>query len=119
MSISIYHTCVYRMSKHFFKKMTLNPSKKRTLEYIWKDPWLNRGQEEELWPNSEPPWGHMDPQVTEIMKNLGFEWDEIQESETERKYNLILISSTEYKVKGHTIRIRLGAPLTSTVAVLP
>lgn len=38
-----------------------------------------------------------------------------------RKYNtyLILISSTEYKMKGHTIRVRLGAPFTQQLPSFP
>lgn len=60
--------------------------------------------------SSGPPWGHMDLQVTEIMKNLGFEWDEIRNQK--QKYNtcLISVSSTERKAKGHTIRVRLHSP---------
>lgn len=106
----MYHTCVYRTAKLFKKVMTLNPSK-RTMECIMKDPWLNIGQEEELWLYRESPWGDMDPQVTKIMKNLGFEWNEIQESVTERKYNKVMgtyliLSTTKTKLKGHTIRLR-------------
>lgn len=57
-----------------------------TLEDSMKDPGLSLGQEEKLRPYSKPPWGHMDSQVTEIMKNLGF----IQESLTGRKHNNIM-----------------------------
>lgn len=61
--------------------MTLNPSKRRTLDYILEGPWLNMGQEKE--PGlKRATLGPHGPQVTEIMKNLGFEWDEIQESES-------------------------------------
>lgn len=46
-----------------------------------KDPGLSLSQEQKLRLHSFPPWGHMDPQVTEIMENLGF----TQESLTGRK----------------------------------
>ena len=49
------------------------------------DPWVNIGQEEELKPYSELPWGDIDTQVTEIMKNLGFKQHMIQEPVKERK----------------------------------
>lgn len=42
------------------KLMTLNASQRLSLEDILKDPWVNRGQEEEL-----RPYCKLDPQVTE------------------------------------------------------
>lgn len=58
------------------------PQQKKNPGIYNEGPWLSLG-EEELWHYSEPPWGDMDPQVTKIMKNLGLEWDEVQESATE------------------------------------
>ena len=65
--------------------MIVDHSQRTTLEDVMNDPWVNIGQEEELKPYSELPWGDIDTQVTEIMKNLGFKQHMIQEPVKERK----------------------------------
>lgn len=52
------------------KRMALLPRDRGTLKPITRDPGLNRGQEEELRPCSEPPCGDTDPCVAEEMANL-------------------------------------------------
>ena len=90
--------------------MSVDPSH-RTLESIMKDPWVSIGQEGKLKPYTEPPWGDLDPQVTETIKILGFELHEIQESVTEKKCNhiigmYVILHTTENKMKGHAIKVR-------------
>ena len=60
--------------------ITLNPAQRPTLDAIIKDSSVNRDQKEEVKFYCEPPWGDIDPQVTEKMKYLGFKQEEIRES---------------------------------------
>ena len=104
--------CLWNVQNCFKKLMTVDPSQRTTLEDIMKDPWVNIGQEEKLKLYSKLPWGHTNPQTTEIMKNLGFKQQhEIQELLTDRKYSNIMctymiIHTTENKMKVHTIKVR-------------
>lgn len=81
--------------------MTLNPSKRRTLDYILKGPWLNMGQEKEPWPKASHPGATWTPSNRDN-EEPGI-W--VGRDPGIGKYNtyLILISCTEYKVKSHTI----------------
>ena len=93
------------------KLLTLDPRRRPTLEDIMSDLWVNMGQEEELRPYSEPPGGDIDPQVTEIMKDMGFKEHEIQESLTQKKYNRVMgtyliLKTMKAHMKGRTIRVR-------------
>lgn len=60
--------------------MILNTKDRGTLKQIMRDPRLNMGQEEELSLYSKPPCNDMDPWVTEEIRNLVFEWDQIRDS---------------------------------------
>lgn len=67
--------------------MTLHPRGRGRLTEITR---LNKTHEEELGPSSEPACDNMDPWVTEKMMNLGFEWDQIQNSVTSKKYTKVM-----------------------------
>lgn len=46
---------------------------------------------------------------------MGFEWDQVQDSLTERRFNSvmalsIILSIKKAKVEGHTIMVRLSLP---------
>ncbi|XP_036171013.1 serine/threonine-protein kinase MARK1-like [Myotis myotis] len=103
------HFMSREVQKLLRKLLTVNPSQRPTLEDVMKDPWLNKGEEEQLRPYSEPPWGELHPQVIEIMQSLGFKQDDIQESVTQRKFDramgtyLILIMM-KTKMPGRKIR---------------
>lgn len=56
--------------------MTLDPSKKRSLKDVLEDLWVNMGQER-LRPYQELPCDNRDSWVTQVMMNMGFEWDKI------------------------------------------
>ncbi|KAF6082052.1 microtubule affinity regulating kinase 2 [Phyllostomus discolor] len=93
------------------KMLTIDPSQRPTLDDIMKDTWVNMGEDEEMRPYSEPPWGDIDPQVAKIMKGMGFKKREIRESLTQKKYDrvmgtyLILRRKTT-KMQGCTIKVR-------------
>lgn len=70
--------------------MALHPRGRGRLIEITRGLWLNKNQEEELRPSSEPTCDNMDPWVTEKMMNLGFEWGQIQNSVTSKKYNKLM-----------------------------
>ena len=59
--------------------ITLNPAQRPTLDAIIKDSSVNRDLKEEVKFYCEPPWGDIDPQVTEKIKHLGFKQEEIRE----------------------------------------
>ena len=66
----------------------------------------------------------MAPQVVEVMKNLGFEQNETQESVTGRQYDKVMgthliLSNIKTKVKGRIIGKALPPPLNPITAVLP
>ena len=54
------------------KMLTVDPSQRSTLDDILKDTWVNMGEDEEMRPYSESPWGDIDPQVAKILKSMGF-----------------------------------------------
>ncbi|XP_053519787.1 serine/threonine-protein kinase MARK2-like [Artibeus jamaicensis] len=60
--------------------MTLDPTERPTLEDIIKDPWVNKGSKEGVKLHCEPPSGDIDHQITEKMKHLGYDQEEIRES---------------------------------------
>lgn len=107
------HAIFYLLNwKIYFKKlMTLNPRDQGRLKEIIQDLWLNMGQEEELRPYNEQPCDDVDLGVTEELMNLGFEWDQIQDSLKSKRYNstmaMYLTLSTKKPTRaGCTIFVR-------------
>ncbi|XP_077597642.1 serine/threonine-protein kinase MARK2-like isoform X8 [Stigmatopora nigra] len=79
------------------KFLILNPSKRGSLEglssqqQIMRDRWLNLGHEdEELKPYIEPQPDYKDPRRTEIMLQMGFSQEELQDSLVNQKYNDVM-----------------------------
>ncbi|XP_060951714.1 serine/threonine-protein kinase MARK2 isoform X3 [Limanda limanda] len=73
------------------KFLILNPSKRGSLEQIMRDRWMNVGhEEEELKPFIEPQPDYKDPRRTEIMLQMGFSQEEIQDSLLNQKYNDVM-----------------------------
>ncbi|XP_047194829.1 serine/threonine-protein kinase MARK2 isoform X9 [Hippoglossus stenolepis] len=73
------------------KFLILNPSKRGSLEQIMRDRWMNVGhEEEELKPYIEPQPDYKDPRRTEIMLQMGFSQEEIQDSLVNQKYNDVM-----------------------------
>ncbi|XP_053271767.1 serine/threonine-protein kinase MARK2 isoform X2 [Pleuronectes platessa] len=82
------------------KFLILNPSKRGSLEQIMRDRWMNVGhEEEELKPYIEPQPDYKDPRRTgrhrdtqkkEIMLQMGFSQEEIQDSLLNQKYNDVM-----------------------------
>ncbi|KAA0723176.1 Serine/threonine-protein kinase MARK2 [Triplophysa tibetana] len=73
------------------KFLILNPTKRGSLEQIMKDRWMNVGfDEEELKPYIEPQPDYKDPRRTDIMLQMGFLQEEIQDSLVTQKYNEIM-----------------------------
>ncbi|KAI1898697.1 hypothetical protein AGOR_G00075040 [Albula goreensis] len=73
------------------KFLILNPSKRGSLEQIMKDRWMNVGHEdEELKPYVEPQPDYKDPMRTDVMLQMGYTQEEIQDSLVNQKYNDIM-----------------------------
>uniref|UniRef100_A0A8C2BUV8 non-specific serine/threonine protein kinase n=1 Tax=Cyprinus carpio TaxID=7962 RepID=A0A8C2BUV8_CYPCA len=73
------------------KFLILNPTKRGSLEQIMKDRWMNVGHEDdELKPYVDPQPDYKDPRRTEIMLQLGFSQEEIEESLIKQKYNEVM-----------------------------
>nr|XP_057922911.1 serine/threonine-protein kinase MARK2 isoform X10 [Doryrhamphus excisus] len=74
------------------KFLILNPSKRGSLEQqIMRDRWMNVGHEdEELKPYIEPQPDYKDPRRTDIMLQMGFSQEEIQDSLVNQKYNDVM-----------------------------
>uniref|UniRef100_A0A8C2HH53 non-specific serine/threonine protein kinase n=1 Tax=Cyprinus carpio TaxID=7962 RepID=A0A8C2HH53_CYPCA len=73
------------------KFLILNPTKRGSLEQIMKDRWMNVGHEdEELKPYIQPQPDYKDPRRTDIMLQMGFSQEEIEESLIKQKYNEIM-----------------------------
>ncbi|KAJ8367303.1 hypothetical protein AAFF_G00321130 [Aldrovandia affinis] len=73
------------------KFLILNPSKRGSLEQIMKDRWMNVGHEdEELKPYVEPQPDYKDPKRTDVMLQMGYSQEEIQDSLVNQKYNEVM-----------------------------
>ncbi|XP_036404388.1 serine/threonine-protein kinase MARK2 isoform X2 [Megalops cyprinoides] len=73
------------------KFLILNPSKRGSLEQIMKDGWMNVGHEdEELKPYVEPQPDYKDPKRTDVMLQMGYMLEEIQDSLVNQKYNEVM-----------------------------
>ncbi|XP_036453051.1 serine/threonine-protein kinase MARK2 isoform X7 [Colossoma macropomum] len=73
------------------KFLILNPTKRGSLEQIMKDHWMNVGHEEdELKPYIEPQPDYKDPKRTDIMLQMGYSQEEIQDSLVNQKYDDIM-----------------------------
>ncbi|XP_066536727.1 serine/threonine-protein kinase MARK2 isoform X6 [Hoplias malabaricus] len=74
------------------KFLILNPTKRGSLEQqIMKDRWMNVGhEEEELKPYIEPQPDYKDPKRTDIMLQMGYSQEEIQDSLVNQKYDDVM-----------------------------
>ncbi|TRY87660.1 hypothetical protein DNTS_013609, partial [Danionella cerebrum] len=74
------------------KFLILNPTKRGSLEQqVMKDRWMNVGyEEEELKPYIEPQPDYKDPRRTDIMLQMGFSQEEIEDSLIKQKYNEVM-----------------------------
>ncbi|XP_076369165.1 MAP/microtubule affinity-regulating kinase 3-like isoform X2 [Tachypleus tridentatus] len=73
------------------KFLVLNPTKRAYLENIMKDKWMNIGfEDEELKPYVEPIFDMQDARRIEILHNLGYMKDELEDSLKNKKYDDIM-----------------------------
>ncbi|XP_028658488.1 serine/threonine-protein kinase MARK2 isoform X12 [Erpetoichthys calabaricus] len=105
------------------KFLILNPAKRGSLEQIMKDRWMNVGHEdEELKPYLEPTPDYKDPKRTDIMIQMGYSQEEIQDSLVNQKYNEVMAT---YLLLGYktselddgsnlSLKPRPGSDLTNT-----
>ncbi|XP_045077800.1 serine/threonine-protein kinase MARK2 isoform X2 [Coregonus clupeaformis] len=108
------------------KFLILNPTKRGSLEQqIMKDRWMNVGhEEEELRPYIEPMPDYKDPKRTEIMIQMGYTMEEVQDSLVNQKYNevmatYLLLDYTNHELDEGVIKPRLGSDLTNSNAPSP
>lgn len=107
--------------------LVLTPMKRQPLDLVMQDKWMNIGYEDDpLTPYKEPPQSFPDPLRVEIMVNMGFTREEINESLTRNKfdsvtstylllarrpYNLDLGPSCDTRTgSNHSVRQPGGAP---------
>ncbi|KAM4712990.1 MAP/microtubule affinity-regulating kinase 3-like isoform 2-T4 [Anableps anableps] len=67
--------------------LVLNPGKRGTLEQIMKDRWINGGDEEELLPYVEPELDIRDQSRIDLMVQMGYSREKINESLSKMKYD--------------------------------
>ncbi|XP_035627897.1 serine/threonine-protein kinase MARK2-like isoform X9 [Oncorhynchus keta] len=110
------------------KFLILNPTKRGSLEQIMKDRWMNVGhEEEELKPFIEPQPDYKDPKRTDIMLQMGYSAEEIQDSLVNQKYNEVMATyllldyrNTEMdECISLSIKSRPGSDLTNSNAQSP
>ena len=90
--------------------MTLDLRKRKTLKDIMGDPWVNLGWEK-LRPYRELPCDNRDPGMTEVMVNMGLQWNKIQQSLRRRRYGnimatFLILYPKKPEVEGHTNTLR-------------
>ncbi|XP_022329413.1 MAP/microtubule affinity-regulating kinase 3-like isoform X4 [Crassostrea virginica] len=70
------------------KFLVLNPTKRVCLENIMKDRWINMGYEErDLKPYKEPPKDLLENKRIELMLNMGYTRQAVEDSITHQKYD--------------------------------
>lgn len=72
------------------RMIDIDPDRRPNLGIIMKDDWVNIGEAQEMTPYIEPACTDIDPQVTEIMRTLGYEQEEIESSLMENKFNSVM-----------------------------
>ncbi|XP_039702935.1 serine/threonine-protein kinase MARK2-like [Pteropus medius] len=92
------------------KCLTVQPCHRGTLDELMRHSWTNMGQEE-MRPYEEPPCEALNSQVTQEMRNMGFEQETIEEAIREKKYDrtmatYLILSHKAPKGKGRTIIVR-------------
>nr|XP_020499317.1 serine/threonine-protein kinase MARK2 isoform X5 [Labrus bergylta] len=105
------------------KFLILNPSKRGSLEQqIMRDRWMNVGyDEEELKPYIEPMPDYKDPRRTDIMLQMGFSQEEIQDSLVNQKYNdvmaaYLLLDYRNHELEESGIKPRPGSDVQRSVS---
>ncbi|XP_060887222.1 serine/threonine-protein kinase MARK2 isoform X4 [Labrus mixtus] len=108
------------------KFLILNPSKRGSLEQqIMRDRWMNVGyDEEELKPYIEPMPDYKDPRRTDIMLQMGFSQEEIQDSLVNQKYNdvmaaYLLLDYRNHELEESGIKPRPGSDVSNINAPSP
>uniref|UniRef100_A0A3P8WHG2 MAP/microtubule affinity-regulating kinase 3 n=1 Tax=Cynoglossus semilaevis TaxID=244447 RepID=A0A3P8WHG2_CYNSE len=107
------------------KFLILNPLKRGSLEQIMRDRWMNVGyEEEELKPYIEPQPDYKDPRRTDIMLQMGFSQEEIQDSLVNQKYNdvmatYLLLDYRNSELDEGCIKPRPGADVSNINAPSP
>eukprot|EP00063_Salmo_salar_P037333 XP_014012168.1 PREDICTED: serine/threonine-protein kinase MARK2-like [Salmo salar] len=94
-------------------------------QQIMKDRWMNVGhEEEELKPYIEPMPDYKDPKRTEIMIQMGYSMEEVQDSLVNQKYNevmatYLLLDYTNHELDEGIIKPRPGNELSKSSAPSP
>ncbi|KAG7495663.1 serine serine/threonine-protein kinase MARK2 isoform X9 [Solea senegalensis] len=107
------------------KFLILNPLKRGSLEQIMRDRWMNVGhEEEELKPYIEPQPDYKDPRRTDIMLQMGFSQEEIQDSLVNQKYNdvmatYLLLDYRNSELEEGCIKPRPGSDVSNIKAPSP
>ncbi|XP_039515132.1 serine/threonine-protein kinase MARK2 isoform X1 [Pimephales promelas] len=111
------------------KFLILNPTKRGSLEQqIMRDRWMNVGYEDdELKPFIDPQPDYKDPRRTDIMLQMGFPQEEIEDSLVKQKYNEVMATYLLLDYKNSeldegvilSLKSRPGSDLTNSNAPSP
>ncbi|MEQ2174545.1 MAP/microtubule affinity-regulating kinase 3 [Goodea atripinnis] len=91
--------------------LVLNPGKRGTLEQIMKDRWINGGDEEGLVPYVEPELDIRDQSRIDLMVQMGYSREKINDSLTKMKYDDITATYLLLGRKAAEVSVR---PVSST-----
>ncbi|KAF6344923.1 hypothetical protein mRhiFer1_010287 [Rhinolophus ferrumequinum] len=97
--------------ENFLKKLLpFNPRREKNLKDIMPAPWVNMGQEEEIKPYVESPSDVIDPWVIQEMLNLGFHWENIEDT-SKKTYNNVMatyriLNTEKPEVQCHAVQVK-------------
>ncbi|KAI6213671.1 Non-specific serine/threonine protein kinase [Aphelenchoides besseyi] len=97
------------------KFLVLNPARRGTLEAIMKERWLNLGYEEdELKPYTEPPKDVKDERIIQVLRNLGYSSQLINEALDRERFEEIHATYLMIKASKTDVEQMPGIGLQST-----
>lgn len=79
--------------------LIFNPSERGILEEIMRDPWINKGSEEELKPSFQLLPDYKDPKQNKLILSMSYKLEEIQDSLRGRKLDKVM--TTNYWLLGY------------------
>ncbi|XP_070264810.1 serine/threonine-protein kinase MARK2-like [Myotis yumanensis] len=93
------------------KLLTVDPSKRPTMEAVMKDRWLNKGHKKIMKPYREPPKGRVDPEIVRAMNHFGCRRESIQDSLGHRKFDslmgtYLILTTMKTKMPGRHIKVK-------------
>ncbi|XP_070264811.1 serine/threonine-protein kinase MARK2-like [Myotis yumanensis] len=100
-----------KAQKFLRKLLTVDPSKRPTMEAVMKDRWLNKGHKKIMKPYREPPKVKVDPEIVRTMNHLGCRRESIEDSLGHRKFDrfmgtYLILTTMKTKMPGRHIKVK-------------